>query len=171
MAKEHVWHVSIGGKNHRVDCVLKGNKYVLYVDDEFLTNVYRKSFGPDDVEVPVTICGKRCSFIVWDQKPDLVVDGILLGRGIDHQQALTRRQKNHQMVYWIIFCFGVMILVFVAVFAILSNGKSLDYDTLLFYTIVGVLMIIYGHGKTRRLTLPKNSPIIGEENSEGADLE
>lgn len=169
MAKEYVWNVLIDGEDHSVSCVLKGNKYVLHVDDEFLTNVYRKSMAPDDLECPVTICGKACLFIVWDAKPDLVVDGILLSRAVDHQQALAKRNKDFRMVYRVIFWCGVAILVLVAVFALLGLGNTADYDDMAFYTIAGVWMVIYGHDKTRRLTLPKNGPIIGEENDKGAN--
>ena len=171
MAKCYVWHMTIDGAVHRVDCVPKGNKYVLYLDDGFLTNVYRKSVGLPDLEIPLTICDKACSFIVWDQKPDLVVDGILLGRGMDHQQAKMKRQKDHQTVYRIIFWIGLMILAFAAVYTVLNVEKGLDYETLLFYSVTGVWMIIYGNDKSRRLTHPQNSPIICEEKNEGADLE
>lgn len=169
MAKEYIWDVTIDAEDHRVSCILKGNKYVLHVDDDFLANVYRKSMAPDDLECPVTICGKTCLFIVWDSKPDLVVDGILLSRGLDHQQALAKRNKDFRMVYRVIFWCGVALLAMVAIFALLGLGNAEDHDDLVFYTIAGVCSVIYGYDKTRRLTLPKNGPIISEENDKGAN--
>lgn len=171
MAKEYVWQLTIDGEDHRVECILAGNKYTLYVNDAFLTNVYRKTFRLDDLELPVMICGKECLFIVWDAKPDLVMDGILLSRGVDYQQAMTKRNKDHQMVHRLVFWFGVTILVLVAVFAVIGVMNGQVYDDMLFYTVGGWFMVIYGHDKTRWLTHPKNSPIITEENNEGADLE
>lgn len=44
MLKEHNWGVPVDGVVHTVLCQCMNNKYVLWVDDKFEKNIYRKSF-------------------------------------------------------------------------------------------------------------------------------
>lgn len=170
MTKGYAWDLTADGATHSVECVLMGNKYVLFVDDIFLTNVYRKSIGVGDLQVPVSICGKECLFVVWDEQPDLAVDGMMLGSNRDYGTALEKRQKGHLKVYRSVFWIGVVLLAVVALLAAFGFGPAVGYDDLVIYAVAGVWMVLFGHIKIRRLTLLKNGPIIGKDKKEGADL-
>ncbi len=76
------WHVRIHGHKHRVTCKIEMNKYVIFVDDHHLTNIYRDSMKKMRMgfEQTLRICGQDCLFVVWDERPDLVVDGFIQGR-------------------------------------------------------------------------------------------
>jgi uncharacterized protein YacL (UPF0231 family) len=95
MKKEYTWDVTIDGENHRVSCNLAGNKYQIWVDDEELTVVYRQSHRQmrNGLEREFSIGGKKCLFVVWDEKPDLVVEGMLLKSGKDYFQEKAKRKK------------------------------------------------------------------------------
>lgn len=155
MAKEHIWNVSVGGMSHRVSCTLANNHYQIFVDDDFLTNVYRKSFramARDGLEETISVCGKECLFLVWDETPDLVVDGILLGRGIDYASAKAKRDKSAKMVYAIVFWIGTALLILMGVCALLGWSRAIGWDDVTIYTIAAIWMMIYGGRRMWRLT-------------------
>lgn len=122
MAKEYIWNVTVDGQGHMVRCVPTGNKYVIWVDDEELTVIYRLSnrkmvYG---LEEKLEVCGKECFFIVWDERPDLVVDGQMVSGGKDYQQEKSKRSKLYIMLHWILFAMGVVLLGVVVVFTCLG---------------------------------------------------
>ena len=96
--REHTWNVIIDGVEHLIYCCFEGNRYVLYADDDHVANVYRKSVRAmwQGLEEPVTICGKPCLFIVWDEKPDIVVNGMLVGKGVDYHIALKKEKLRNE---------------------------------------------------------------------------
>lgn len=155
MAKEYGWNVSVDGVAHRVDCIPTNNKYQIFVDEDFLTNVYRKSARSmvrDGLEEKISVCGKECLFLVWDETPDLVVDGVLLGRGSDYASEKEKRDKGAKTVYGIIFWIGVALLVLMGVCALLGWGKAIGWDDVTIYTIAAIWMMLYGGRKMWRLT-------------------
>lgn len=155
MAKEYSWNVNVDGVAHRVDCIPTNNKYQIFVDEDFLTNVYRKSvrsMARDGLEEKISVCGKECLFLVWDETPDLVVDGVLLGRGIDYAPEKEKRDKGAKTVYGIIFWIGVALLVLMGVCALLGWSKAIGWDDVTIYTIAAIWMMLYGGRKMWRLT-------------------
>ena len=155
MAKEYSWNVNVDGVAHHVDCIPTNNKYQMFVDEDFLTNVYRKSvraMALDGLEEKISVCGKECLFLVWDETPDLVVDGALLGRGIDYASEKEKRNKGAKTVYGIIFWIGVALMVLMGVCALLGWSKAIGWDDVTIYTIAAIWMMIYGGRKMWRLT-------------------
>ena len=115
MAKEYTWAVD----GHRITATFKINKYVIHVDDDHVTNVYRlpakqMRFG---MEESVTILGKTCLFIVWDEIPDLVIDGKMVRRGVDYTKAKESRRRNMIAIYTAIAVFGLIDLLGVFLYA------------------------------------------------------
>ena len=96
MAKDLKWNVVINGMEHLVSCVPQTSLFDVYVDDELAIRVPRKMKHDDsDSEYDLVIAGKTCQFVVYDGKPDLCVDGILIGaqRELDWLDRRSRRRR------------------------------------------------------------------------------
>lgn len=115
MAKEFSWDV----RGHKLTASLKGNKYVLNLDDDYLTNVYRlhPSKMRYGLEASITVLGEKFIFVVWEEVPDLVVDGRMLHRGVDFRIARENRRRNMENMYTATAIFGVIALLGVFLFA------------------------------------------------------
>ena len=160
MKRRYGWDVNVNGVVHPVDCTLQGNKWVLFSGDDHIANIYR-SPGTDFFEEPVMVAGKECLFVVWDERPDLVVDGMLLDRKENYAEALERRKKGFRLTYRIIFWFGIVLLILTAGYLLLNIGSA-DVSEVIFYVISGLFFVLYGWDKTRWLTRPANSSIISK---------
>lgn len=122
MSKETVWNIKIDGSPAKVTCIQKGNRYILYLDDDHLTNVYRlppkkMRYG---MEEEIMIGSERCKFIVWDEIPDLVIGGRMVNRDVVYETARERRRHNMEMMYTVTAIFGVLVLAGVFVYAYLG---------------------------------------------------
>ena len=96
MAKDLKWNVTIDGMEHTVSCVPQTSLFDVYVDEELAIRVPRKMKHDDsDSEYDLTVAGKACQFVVYDGKPDLCVDGILIGaqRELDRLDRRSRRRR------------------------------------------------------------------------------
>lgn len=171
MQREYTWEVTIDGAMRRIYCRFEGNRYVLYADEDHVANIYRKSVHTmwQGMEESVNICGKECLFVVWDERPDIVVDGRLVGRGIDYQKALKKKNAGFLTGYRIVFWAGVGLLAVMAVLICAGWGSAADWDDVIISIIAGVWMVIWGARNMRRLTPAKNGSIIGEDKSKGAN--
>lgn len=145
MAKEYNWEISIDDVPHKICCVPSGNKYILYVDDEFLTNVYRESvrkmqFG---LETEVEICGKKCLLIVWDEMPDLVIDGVMQGKNTDYLQAREKRKhgccKGFRFLFWAGLFWVCAVLYF-----LWQQPQTVDAGQSVKFVWFGILLMIGG---------------------------
>ena len=97
MAKDLKWNVTIDGEEHLVSCVTQTSLYDVYVDDELAVRVPRKMKNDDsDSEYDLNVAGKRCQFVIYDGKPDLCVDGILIGAQ-DELDRLDRRSRRRRL--------------------------------------------------------------------------
>jgi hypothetical protein len=145
MAKEYFWDVTIDGEPHQLYCSFTGNKYVLYVDDDHIANVYRKSVATmwHGMEEPVTICGKECLFLVWDEKPDFVIDGRLIGKNIDYEKALKKKNNSLFTAYRIVFGAGLLLLTLLVVL-ICMRWVTFDLHDLIICVGVGIWMTVWG---------------------------
>ena len=88
----------------------------MYVDDELAIRVPRKMKHDDsDSEYDLVIAGKTCQFVVYDGKPDLCVDGILIGaqRELDWLDRRSRRRRLFAGMGLIIACTYAIFLWFV----------------------------------------------------------
>lgn len=145
MAKEYNWDLTLDGVAHRVCCVPTGNKYILYLDEEHLTNVYRESvrkmqFG---LEIEIEICGKKCLFVVWDKTPDIVIDGVMQGKKLDYEQAREKRKQSCCKGFRILFWVGIFWVCAAVHFATLP-APILDADKLIKSVCFGILLMIGG---------------------------
>lgn len=116
MAKDLKWNVIIDGTEHLVSCVLQTSLFDVYVDDELAIRVPRKMKHDDsDSEYDLVIAGKNCQFVVYDGKPDLCVDGILIGaqRELDWLDRRSRRRRLFAGMGLIIACTYAIFLWFV----------------------------------------------------------
>ena len=96
MAKDLKWNVMIDGGEHLVSCAPQTSLFDVYVDGELAIRVPRKMKHDDsDSEYDLIIAGKLCQFVVYDGKPDLCVDGILIGaqRELDRLEQRSRRRR------------------------------------------------------------------------------
>jgi len=97
LAKDLKWNVIIDDAEHVVSCVTQTSLYDVYVDDELVIRVPRKMKNDDsDSEYDLTVAGKRCQFVIYDGKPDLCVDGILIGAQ-DELDRLDRRSRRRRL--------------------------------------------------------------------------
>ena len=96
MGKNLKWEIEIDGKDYLVHCVPQSSLFDVYVNEELAIRVPRKMKHDDsDSEYDLTVGGKRCQFVVYDGKPDLCVDGILIGaqRELDYLEQRSRRRR------------------------------------------------------------------------------
>lgn len=121
MGKQITWEIKADDTLHRVTCTSAGNRYEIWADDEDLTVVYRQSvrrmyFG---IEQEIELFGKKCLFVVWDERPDIVVDGRMLGKNTDYLQAREKRKltscKGFRITFWIgvLLIFAALVLTIV----------------------------------------------------------
>ena len=96
MDNELKWDVTVDGEEYAVTCVTQKKLFEVYVDGEVMIRVPRKMKNDDtDSEYDLRIGGKRCQFVIYDGKPDLCVDGILLGAQaeLDYLDRRSRRRR------------------------------------------------------------------------------
>ena len=107
---EYIWKAEIDGAVHEIRCVPQTSLFDVYVNEELAIKVPRKLKHDDsDSEYDLTIGGKRCQFVVYDGKPDLCVDGILLGV----EEEMARKDHRNRLVK----IFGGAALILVCTYA------------------------------------------------------
>ena len=92
MSKEYSWKLPTENGEREVTCEADGNKYHIYVGDAFVKTVFKNMSGGADVEL--TIAGVPCRFVSFADKPDLVVDGVMLGSGKSYEEEKRADGKN-----------------------------------------------------------------------------
>lgn len=152
MGKEYRWDIELDGSSATVICVPKGNKYILYLNDDHLTNIYRlpKNKMPYGLVEEVRIGTEDCKFVVWEEVPDLVVGGKMIHRGVDFETARENRRRNMENMYTITAIFGVIVLhgVFLfAYFGSLNEGTLRGWTAMLMAGLWMVGMGLYHRGK------------------------
>ena len=146
MGKSYSWNFTLDGVNHHLSATLKNNRYILYLDEEHLVNVYRlppqkMRYG---LEETISILGHACLFIVWEDIPDLVIDGKMVHRGVNYAKAKEARRHNMEVMYTATAIFGLVALAGAFVFAcfdILNEDNLRIFSALL---SAGIWMV--GHG-------------------------
>ena len=109
------WDVQANGESYLVQCVDKGNKYELYVDEALLTTVWKKQEIMEDLEQDIRIGGKLCQFVVYDGEPDISVDGILLHAQEEYLKAERRRRRYDVFTGILMTTVGVLAILSFAV--------------------------------------------------------
>ena len=124
MKREFIWKVTLHGEAHEVYCRFAGDRYILYTDGVYTAEIMRKSTSTmwNGMEEPVTVLGQDCLFVVWDEKPDLVVDGRLIGRNRSYEKSKKRKGNRIFIGYGILL--GVCASGFVLVICLLCLGMG-----------------------------------------------
>lgn len=117
----------------------------MYLDEEHLTNVYRESvrkmqFG---LETEIEICGKKCLFVVWDETPDIVIDGVMQGKKLDYEQAREKRKQSCCKGFRILFWVG-LIWVCAVLLATVLPAQIVDADKCVHLVWLGIMLMIGG---------------------------
>ncbi len=116
--KEYCWEAELAGRKRKIICVRNHNKYNIFVDEDFHSSVYRESgrqmstFG---MEKPVVIDGETCFLVVWNEKPDFVVNGKLLSQNTDYEKAVQDRKRSMCNFWDLVFLIGCFLLAFVLI--------------------------------------------------------
>jgi hypothetical protein len=124
MKREFIWKVTLHGVPHEVYCRFAGDRYILYADGVYTAEIMRQSTSTMwyGMEEPVTLFGEQCLFVVWDEKPDLVIDGRLIGRKHNYEKSKKRMGNRILVGYGILL--GVCVSVFVLVICLLCLGMG-----------------------------------------------
>lgn len=117
--KNLVWDVPVEGTYYVVQCVDKGNKYDLYLDEEYLTTVWKKHEILEDIEQDIRIGGKVCQFVVYDGEPDISVDGVLL---YAEEEYLYTMRKNRRYDIFTGFLMSIVGILAILSFIVLKRG-------------------------------------------------
>lgn len=125
MAKKSnmAWNVQANGRYYLVQCVDKGNKYDLYIDEEYLTTVWKKQEIREDLEQDIRVGGMQCQFVVYDGEPDISVDGVLLHAQEEYLRA-ERRSRRYDILTGILMT-TVGILAILSFAALKRGGEEI----------------------------------------------
>lgn len=92
MSKEYTWKIPTENGEKVITCEPDGNKFHIYVGDAFVTSVYKNMSGNADVEL--TLAGVPCRFVSFSDKPDIVIDGKMIGSGKSYETEKSNSRKN-----------------------------------------------------------------------------
>ena len=109
MGKEYIWKLPTENGEKEITCQADGNKYHIYIGDAFVTTVYKNMSGNADVEL--TLGGVPCRFVSFADKPDLVVDGRMIGSGKLYETEKTESRKNQATFAICEILIGIIALV------------------------------------------------------------
>lgn len=162
MKREYLWKVTLDGTAHEVYCRFAGDRYLLYADGVYVTEILRKSvttmwYG---MKKSITVFGKPCLFIVWDERPDLVMDGRLIGRGMDYEKALKRWSSRIYLGYGIVLAACVLLLIAVVVVLCLGMALRIGLGSILISLAASLTIGLWSGKHLWQLTHGENRPII-----------
>jgi hypothetical protein len=138
MAKEYTWKLPTENGEKEVTCEVDGNKYHLYVGDAFVKTVFKNMSGGADVEL--TIAGVPCRFVSFSDKPDLVVDGIMLGSGKSYETEKKADGKNAATFAIFEIVIGLIALVAFIAWSVANDS----FRSYLPSFLIPIVFIIFG---------------------------
>ncbi len=138
MAKEYVWKLPTENGEKEITCEADGNKYHLYIGDAFIKTVFKNMSG--NAEVEMTIAGVPCIFVSVADKPDLVVDGRMLGSGKLYEAEKRENSKNLATFALIEIFIGIAALI---AFVVWSISKE-NFFSYIPSFIIPIAFIIFG---------------------------
>ena len=146
MGKEYVWKLPTENGEKEITCEADGNKYHLDSGDAFIKTVFKNMSG--NAEVDLTIAGVPCKFVSLADKPDLVVDGRMLGSGNLYKTEKCENEKNLITFALIEIFIGIAALIVAIVMAFSDkNVFSGDWTYFASYApsfIIPIAFIIFG---------------------------
>ena len=138
MSKECTWKLPTENGEKEVTCEVDGNKYHIYIGDAFVKTVFKNMAGGADVEL--TIAGVPCRFVSFADKPDLVVDGKMLGSGKSYEAEKREDGKNAAA-----FAIGEIFIGLIALVAFIAWAISKDsFVSYLPSYLIPIVFIIFG---------------------------
>lgn len=123
MSKEYSWKLTVGGAEKEISCEASGNKYFLYAGDAFVDTYYKNASG--DVDVEVVLYGIPCRFVSFGDKPDIVVDGVMLSGGKDYEKEKAARTKANKGFAVAEIVIGVFALAAFIIYAVVKNQLTM----------------------------------------------
>ena len=165
MKRLYQWKVLIDGVPHRVDCKFAGDRYELYADGTYKTEVLRKCVSTmwEGMEEPVVLFGKECLFVVMDEIPDLVVDGRMLGKRCDYQKMLQRKGNRVYIGYGILLGTCILLLAAVAWIFCMDMVHQVGLYSIFIALGAAITMGLWSGKHLWRLTQEKNGSIIEDK--------
>ena len=146
MKKEYTWKLPTENGEKEITCEVDGNKYHIYVGNAFVKTVFKNMSG--NAEVELTLAGVPCRFVSLADKPDIVVDGRMLGSGTLYETEKKENEKNLITFALIEIFIGIAALVVAVMMAFSGeNMKSGDMTYLVSYIpafIIPIAFIIFG---------------------------
>ena len=138
MSKEYVWKLPTEKGEKEITCEADGNKYHIYVGDAFVKTVYKNMSG--NAEAELTLAGVPCIFVALSDKPDLVVDGRMLGSGKLYEAE--KRENNKNLATWAVgeIIVGLFALILAVVWAV-QNTNFVSYIPAF---AIAVVIIVFG---------------------------
>ncbi len=138
MGKEYTWKLAVGETEKEISCEASGNKYFLYAGDTFVDTLYKNASG--DVDEEVVLYGVTCRFVSFNDKPDIVVDGVMLSSGKAYEAEKAARTKNNKAFAVSEIVIGVFALAAFLIYAVVKNQLNLLFPTF----IVPLAFIAFG---------------------------
>jgi len=138
MAKEYTWNLPTENGEKVITCEADGNKYHVYVGDAFVTTVYKNMSGNADVEL--TLAGVPCRFVSFSDKPDLAVNGRMLGSGKLYEAEKSIYRKNAATFAICEILIGLIALVSFIAWSV-SKANFVSYIPAF---IIPIVFIIFG---------------------------
>ncbi len=138
MSKEYTWKLPVGGAEKEISCEASGNKYFLYAGDAFVDTYYKNTSG--DVDEEVVLYGIPCRFVSFGDKPDLVVDGVMLSCGKSYEAEKAARAKTNKGFAVAEIVIGVFALAAFIIFAIVKDRLTMLIPAF----IVPLAFIVFG---------------------------
>lgn len=167
MSKEYVWKLPVEGTEKEISCEASGNKYFLYVGDAFVDTFYKNASG--DVDEEVTLCGVPCRFVSFGDKPDLVVDGVMLSSGKDYEKEKTARTKANKGFAVAEVVVGVFALASLIIYAIVKGNLTALLPVFVVpagFIALGVYELLSAYKKSKKNTETEETDKEAEEKTE-----
>ncbi len=167
MSKEYVWKLPVEGTGKEISCEASGNKYFLYVGDAFVDTFYKNASG--DVDEEVTLCGVPCRFVSFGDKPDLVVDGVMLSSGKDYEKEKTARTKANKGFAVAEVVVGVFALASLIIYAIVKGNLTALLPVFVVpagFIALGVYELLSAYKKSKKNTETEETDKEAEEKTE-----
>jgi hypothetical protein len=167
MSKEYVWKLPVEGTEKEISCEASGNKYFLYVGDAFVDTFYKNASG--DVDEEVTLCGVPCRFVSFGDKPDLVVDGVMLSSGKDYEKEKAARTKANKGFAVAEVVVGVFALASLIIYAIVKGNLTALLPVFVVpagFIALGVYELLSAYKKSKKNTETEETDKEAEEKTE-----
>ena len=128
---------------------------------------YKNASG--DVDDEVTLCGVPCRFVSFGDKPDLVVDGVMLSSGKDYEKEKTARTKANKGFAVAEVVVGVFALASLIIYAIVKGNLTALLPVFVVpvgFIALGVYELLSAYKKSKKNTETEETDKEAEEKTE-----